>query len=62
MKKLGFNLNDIIFDFNIFIIGIGMEEYNLYVVNFIYVIKVIKVSIGIFFFLFKILFKFITWF
>lgn len=47
MKKLGFNPNDIIFDPNILTIGTGMEEHNLYAVNFIRATEVIKVSVGI---------------
>ncbi|XP_045673590.1 methionine synthase isoform X3 [Phyllostomus hastatus] len=42
VKKLGFNPNDIIFDPNILTIGTGMEEHNLYAVNFISATKVIK--------------------
>ncbi|KAM9212941.1 methionine synthase isoform 4-T4 [Dugong dugon] len=42
VKKLGFNPYDIIFDPNILTIGTGMEEHNLYAVNFIYATKVIK--------------------
>uniref|UniRef100_A0A452DKV0 Methionine synthase n=1 Tax=Capra hircus TaxID=9925 RepID=A0A452DKV0_CAPHI len=42
VKKLGFNPNDIIFDPNILTIGTGMEEHNLYAVNFINATKVIK--------------------
>ncbi|KAF5922007.1 hypothetical protein HPG69_015457 [Diceros bicornis minor] len=42
VKKLGFNPNDIIFDPNILTIGTGMEEHNLYAVNFIHAAKVIK--------------------
>uniref|UniRef100_A0AAA9TNH8 Methionine synthase n=1 Tax=Bos taurus TaxID=9913 RepID=A0AAA9TNH8_BOVIN len=42
LKKLGFNPNDIIFDPNILTIGTGMEEHNLYAVNFINATKVIK--------------------
>ena len=48
LKKLGFNPNDIIFDPNILTIGTGMEEHNLYAVNFINATKVIKVSMSIF--------------
>ena len=48
VKKLGFNPNDIIFDPNILTIGTGMEEHNLYAVNFINATKVIKVSMNIF--------------
>lgn len=42
VNKLGFNPNDIIFDPNILTIGTGMEEHNLYAVNFIQATKVIK--------------------
>uniref|UniRef100_A0A2K6T7G3 Methionine synthase n=1 Tax=Saimiri boliviensis boliviensis TaxID=39432 RepID=A0A2K6T7G3_SAIBB len=42
VKKLGFNPNDIIFDPNILTIGTGMEEHNLYAINFIQATKVIK--------------------
>uniref|UniRef100_A0A671G1T4 Methionine synthase n=1 Tax=Rhinolophus ferrumequinum TaxID=59479 RepID=A0A671G1T4_RHIFE len=42
VKKLGFNPNDIIFDPNILTIGTGMEEHNLYAVNFIRATEVIK--------------------
>ncbi|XP_010382983.2 methionine synthase isoform X3 [Rhinopithecus roxellana] len=42
VKKLGFNPNDIIFDPNILTIGTGMEEHNLYAINFIRATKVIK--------------------
>uniref|UniRef100_A0A8C9CS98 Methionine synthase n=1 Tax=Phocoena sinus TaxID=42100 RepID=A0A8C9CS98_PHOSS len=42
LKKLAFNPNDIIFDPNILTIGTGMEEHNLYAVNFINATKVIK--------------------
>nr|XP_033791679.1 methionine synthase isoform X2 [Geotrypetes seraphini]XP_033791680.1 methionine synthase isoform X2 [Geotrypetes seraphini] len=42
VQKLHFNPNDIIFDPNILTIGTGMEEHNLYAVNFIEAIKTIK--------------------
>uniref|UniRef100_F7EDB4 Methionine synthase n=1 Tax=Callithrix jacchus TaxID=9483 RepID=F7EDB4_CALJA len=42
VKKLGFNPNDIIFDPNILTIGTGMEEHNLYAINFIQATKIIK--------------------
>uniref|UniRef100_A0A4X2K5K5 Methionine synthase n=1 Tax=Vombatus ursinus TaxID=29139 RepID=A0A4X2K5K5_VOMUR len=42
VKKVGFNPNDIIFDPNILTIGTGMEEHNLYAVNFINATKTIK--------------------
>ncbi|XP_077879227.1 methionine synthase isoform X7 [Ictidomys tridecemlineatus] len=42
VKKLGFNPNDIIFDPNILTIGTGMEEHNLYAINFIHATRVIK--------------------
>ncbi|KAF7705574.1 hypothetical protein HF521_020860 [Silurus meridionalis] len=41
-KKVGFNPNDIIFDPNILTIGTGMEEHNLYAINFIKTIRIIK--------------------
>ncbi|XP_043367350.1 methionine synthase isoform X4 [Dermochelys coriacea] len=42
VKKVGFNPNDIIFDPNILTIGTGMEEHNLYAINFISAAKTIK--------------------
>nr|KAF6399908.1 5-methyltetrahydrofolate-homocysteine methyltransferase [Molossus molossus] len=45
VEKLGFNPSDIIFDPNILTIGTGMEEHNLYAVNFINATKVIKQSL-----------------
>ncbi|XP_074079049.1 methionine synthase isoform X3 [Macrotis lagotis] len=42
VKKVGFNPNDIIFDPNILTIGTGMEEHNLYAINFINATKTIK--------------------
>uniref|UniRef100_A0ACB8GB94 Uncharacterized protein n=1 Tax=Sphaerodactylus townsendi TaxID=933632 RepID=A0ACB8GB94_9SAUR len=42
VNKVGFNPNDIIFDPNILTIGTGMEEHNLYAVNFINATKIIK--------------------
>ncbi|XP_064365418.1 methionine synthase isoform X4 [Dromaius novaehollandiae] len=42
VEKLCFNPNDIIFDPNILTIGTGMEEHNLYAVNFINATKTIK--------------------
>uniref|UniRef100_A0A8C0QR79 Methionine synthase n=1 Tax=Chelonoidis abingdonii TaxID=106734 RepID=A0A8C0QR79_CHEAB len=42
VKKVGFNPNDIIFDPNILTIGTGMEEHNLYAINFINAAKTIK--------------------
>lgn len=42
VNKLGFNPNDIIFDPNILTIGTGMEEHNLYAVNFIRATEIIK--------------------
>lgn len=44
MEKVHFNPNDIIFDPNILTIGTGMEEHNLYAINFINATKTIKVS------------------
>lgn len=61
MKKLGFNPNDIIFDPNILTIGTGMEEHNLYAVNFIHATKIIKVSMDVFSFLPKTSLTFIPW-
>ncbi|XP_007954426.1 methionine synthase [Orycteropus afer afer] len=42
VNKLDFNPYDIIFDPNILTIGTGMEEHNLYAINFIHATKVIK--------------------
>ncbi|XP_006872073.1 PREDICTED: methionine synthase [Chrysochloris asiatica] len=42
VQKLDFNPYDVIFDPNILTIGTGMEEHNLYAVNFIHATKVIK--------------------
>ncbi|XP_077031683.1 methionine synthase isoform X5 [Agelaius phoeniceus] len=42
VEKLHFNPNDIIFDPNILTIGTGMEEHNLYAINFINATKTIK--------------------
>uniref|UniRef100_A0A8D0HEK4 Methionine synthase n=1 Tax=Sphenodon punctatus TaxID=8508 RepID=A0A8D0HEK4_SPHPU len=42
VKKVGFNPNDVIFDPNILTIGTGMEEHNLYAINFINAAKTIK--------------------
>ncbi|XP_066473295.1 methionine synthase isoform X2 [Tiliqua scincoides] len=42
VNLVGFNPNDIIFDPNILTIGTGMEEHNLYAVNFIDATKAIK--------------------
>ncbi|XP_006895431.1 PREDICTED: methionine synthase [Elephantulus edwardii] len=42
VNKLAFNPCDIIFDPNILTIGTGMEEHNLYAVNFIQATKAIK--------------------
>uniref|UniRef100_A0A8B9TP69 Methionine synthase n=1 Tax=Anas platyrhynchos TaxID=8839 RepID=A0A8B9TP69_ANAPL len=42
VEKVCFNPNDIIFDPNILTIGTGMEEHNLYAINFINATKVIK--------------------
>ncbi|XP_060128848.1 methionine synthase isoform X3 [Zootoca vivipara] len=42
VNKVGFNPNDIIFDPNILTIGTGMEEHNLYAINFINAAKTIK--------------------
>ncbi|MBN3297059.1 methionine synthase [Amia ocellicauda] len=42
VTKVGFNPNDIIFDPNILTIGTGMEEHNVYAINFMEATKVIK--------------------
>ncbi|KAM4785860.1 methionine synthase isoform 4-T5 [Cyanocitta cristata] len=42
VEKVHFNPNDIIFDPNILTIGTGMEEHNLYAINFINATKTIK--------------------
>nr|XP_002733368.2 PREDICTED: methionine synthase-like [Saccoglossus kowalevskii] len=42
VNKVGFNPNDIIFDPNILTIGTGIEEHNVYAINFLETIKVIK--------------------
>ncbi|KAL8185845.1 UNVERIFIED_CONTAM: hypothetical protein K2H54_058977, partial [Gekko kuhli] len=42
VNKVGFNPNDVIFDPNILTIGTGMEEHNMYAVNFINATKTIK--------------------
>ncbi|KAK7798063.1 hypothetical protein U0070_005885, partial [Myodes glareolus] len=42
VEKLDFNPNDIIFDPNILTIGTGMEEHNLYAINFIHATRIIK--------------------
>ncbi|KAJ7342284.1 hypothetical protein JRQ81_010015, partial [Phrynocephalus forsythii] len=42
VNKVGFNPNDIIFDPNILTIGTGMDEHNLYAINFINATKTIK--------------------
>ncbi|OXB59194.1 hypothetical protein ASZ78_007399 [Callipepla squamata] len=42
VEKVCFNPNDIIFDPNILTIGTGMEEHNLYAINFINATKTIK--------------------
>ncbi|XP_075352084.1 methionine synthase isoform X3 [Mycteria americana] len=42
VEKVHFNPNDIIFDPNILTIGTGMEEHNLYAMNFINATKTIK--------------------
>ncbi|KAK3529157.1 hypothetical protein QTP70_018111 [Hemibagrus guttatus] len=41
-EKVGFNRNDIIFDPNILTIGTGMEEHNMYAINFIKATRIIK--------------------
>lgn len=47
MNQARFNPNDIIFDPNVLTIGTGMEEHNLYAVNFIDATKAIKVSLWV---------------
>ncbi|XP_015218329.2 methionine synthase isoform X1 [Lepisosteus oculatus] len=42
VNKVGFNPNDIIFDPNILTIGTGMEEHNIYAINFMKATRVIK--------------------
>ncbi|XP_053315245.1 methionine synthase [Spea bombifrons] len=42
VEKLNFNPNDIIFDPNILTIGTGMEEHDIYAINFIEATKIIK--------------------
>uniref|UniRef100_A0A669NWR2 Methionine synthase n=1 Tax=Phasianus colchicus TaxID=9054 RepID=A0A669NWR2_PHACC len=42
VEKVHFNPNDIIFDPNILTIGTGMEEHNLYAINFINATKTLK--------------------
>lgn len=42
VNKVGFNPNDIIFDPNILTIGTGMEEHNMYAINFIRATSIIK--------------------
>lgn len=46
MDQVGFNPSDIIFDPNILTLGTGMEEHNLYGVNFIEATRIIKVKIS----------------
>ncbi|XP_053495830.1 methionine synthase isoform X1 [Ictalurus furcatus] len=41
-EKVDFNPNDIIFDPNILTIGTGMEEHNMYAINFIKATRIIK--------------------
>lgn len=43
VEKVGFNPNDIIFDPNILTVATGMEEHNVYGINFIEATKIIKV-------------------
>jgi len=43
VDQLGFNPNDIIFDPNILTLGTGMEEHNVYGINFIEATTLIKV-------------------
>ncbi|KAI7796520.1 methionine synthase [Triplophysa rosa] len=45
INKVGFNPNDIIFDPNILTIGTGMEEHNIYAINFMRATRIIKESL-----------------
>ncbi|XP_036385114.1 methionine synthase [Megalops cyprinoides] len=45
INKVGFNPNDIIFDPNILTIGTGMEEHNMYAINFIKATRHIKATL-----------------
>lgn len=45
VEKVGFNPNDIIFDPNILTVATGIEEHNVYGINFIEATKMIKVRI-----------------
>ncbi|XP_062858822.1 methionine synthase [Trichomycterus rosablanca] len=42
LDKVGFNPNDIIFDPNVLTIGTGMDEHNVYAINFIRATRIIK--------------------
>ncbi|XP_076856692.1 methionine synthase [Brachyhypopomus gauderio] len=42
VSKVGFNPNDIIFDPNILTIGTGMDEHNMYAINFMRATRIIK--------------------
>lgn len=42
VNKVGFNPNDIIFDANILTIGTGMDEHNMYAINFMKATRIIK--------------------
>jgi len=42
LKKIGFPLQDVIFDLNVLIIGTGMTEHNDYAMNFIKAVKWVK--------------------
>ncbi|XP_056627811.1 methionine synthase [Triplophysa dalaica] len=45
INKVGFNPNDIIFDPNVLTIGTGMEEHNIYAINFMRATRIIKESL-----------------
>lgn len=45
INKVGYNPNDIIFDPNILTIGTGMEEHNVYAINFMRATRIIKESL-----------------
>lgn len=61
IEEVGFFFEDIIFDFNIFVVVIGIEEYDNYVVDFIEVIcEICKICLYLYIFggFFNILFLF----
>lgn len=43
VEKIGFNPNDIIFDPNILTVATGIDEHNMYGMNFIEATRIIKV-------------------